>query len=214
MPSVRITEIFSSLQGESIFTGYPTTFVRLTGCPLRCQYCDTDYAFVGGERMDLPQICNQVSGMGLQHVTVTGGEPLAQTACKELLSLLCDQGNIVALETSGALPIEEVDQRVIIVMDLKTPSSGEEGRNLYKNVQHLKPTDQVKFVVGDHNDYIWAKHKIQLLDLIDKVGGVWFSPSYRQLEAVELASWILEDRLPVRLQIQLHKYLWGEQAGT
>lgn len=213
MDHLRITEIFHSLQGEARTVGLPTVFVRLTGCPLRCGYCDSEYAFHGGERRTLESILAEVATFGARYVCVTGGEPLAQPACHRLLAALCDAGYNVSLETSGALPIEAVDPRVSVVMDLKTPGSGEMGRNLYANVAHLKHEDQVKFVLCDRQDYDWAKFKLDEYQLPERVSDVLFSPSYGQLAAAELAEWILSDRLPVRFQMQLHKQLWGDKPG-
>ncbi len=207
---LRLTEIFYSLQGETRTVGLPTVFVRLTGCPLRCGYCDTAYAFHGGEWMGLAQILARVEEYGSRYVTVTGGEPLAQKACLNLLSALCDQGYEVSLETSGALDVSHVDARVVKVMDIKTPGSGEADKNLYANIAHLTPHDQVKFVLCDRTDYEWAQ---DLLKRHSFPCEILFSPSYQQLGATELADWILQDRLPVRLQIQLHKYLWGDVPG-
>lgn len=212
--TVRITEIFHSLQGESRTVGIPTTFVRLTGCPLRCQYCDTAYAFTGGEVKTLEFILQEVSEFSTHHVTVTGGEPLAQPGCLLLLSKLCDAGYEVSLETSGALSIKEVDDRVCIVMDLKTPASKEMHRNLYDNIGILKADDQVKFVICDRQDYDWATFKIEEFRLNEKVSEVLFSPSFEQLPARDLAEWILKDGLRVRMQVQLHKLLWGDVPGV
>lgn len=211
--SLRITEIFYSLQGESATAGQPTVFIRLTGCPLRCQYCDTAYAFSGGVVYDLEQVLKEVASYMPQYVTVTGGEPLAQGACSELLKALCDAGYMVSLETSGAMDIAGVDKRVVIVMDLKTPASAEMHRNMESNIEKLKPEDQLKFVICNREDYLWAKNKIEEYQLSDKVADVLFSPSKEEMPARELAEWILEDRLQVRFQIQLHKYLWGNEAG-
>jgi 7-carboxy-7-deazaguanine synthase len=212
MARLRITEIFYSLQGESRTMGFPTVFIRLTGCPLRCTYCDTSYAFVGGEWMNLDDIVNQVTSYGTQYVTVTGGEPLGQKDCPVLLSQLCDVGYEVSLETSGALDISGVDPRVIKVMDLKTPGSGEEAKNLYSNLAHLQPQDQVKFVICSRGDYEWAKEI--LVDYgLESQCEVLFSPAYGQLDERQLAEWILEDHLTVRFQLQLHKILWGEASG-
>ncbi|MEN8109071.1 MAG: 7-carboxy-7-deazaguanine synthase QueE [Pseudomonadota bacterium] len=211
-PRLRITEIFFSLQGESTLVGLPTVFVRLTGCPLRCGYCDTEYAFQGGEWMSLDAILEQVSGYQTRYVTVTGGEPLAQKACLDLLVKLCDAEYLVSLETSGALAVADVDPRVIKVMDLKTPGSGEVERNHYDNLQHLGNRDQVKFVICSRDDYNWAVEQVQSHDLPARCE-VLFSPSRGQQDATELADWILQDRLPVRMQIQLHKYLWGNTPG-
>ena len=210
--SLRVTEIFHSLQGESRTVGWPTVFVRLTGCPLRCAYCDTAYAFHGGHAMSLDEILMQVSRHAARYVTVTGGEPLAQKACLTLLSRLCDAGYEVSLETSGALDVSGVDSRVVKVMDLKTPGSGESSRNLYANIDHLSARDQVKFVLCDRADYEWAKDMLARYRLAARCE-VLFSPSHQQLDAATLAEWILQDRLPVRFQIQLHKYLWGDVPG-
>ena len=209
---LRITEIFHSLQGESLSAGCPTVFVRLTGCPLRCGYCDTTYAFTGGEWMGLDEILAQVASFKTPYVTVTGGEPLAQRPCLDLLQRLCDANYRVSLETSGALDISQVDPRVCRVMDLKTPGSGEVERNLYSNIACLQEHDQVKFVICSKADYQWA------LDIIDEYKlnercEVLFTPRYGQQDAAELAGWILQDRLPVRMQIQLHKFLWGDVPG-
>jgi len=211
--SVRITEIFYSLQGESRTVGLPTVFVRLTGCPLRCQYCDSEYAFFGGERMSLDEICAKVASYQPRFVCVTGGEPLAQKPCSELLTALCDQGYEVSLETSGSLSLEGIDPRVVKVMDLKTPGSSEVERNLYENIALLDSKDQVKFVICSRQDYDWARFKLSEYSLADKVGEVLFSPSYGQIDLKELANWIVEDNLPVRFQFQLHKLLWGDQPG-
>jgi 7-carboxy-7-deazaguanine synthase len=213
-PELRVTEIFLSIQGEANSAGYPTVFVRLTGCPLRCQYCDSEYAFFGGEKQSLEQIAEAVTNYGADYVCVTGGEPLAQRECLPLLSMLCDKGFNVSLETSGAMPIDKVDPRVSIVMDLKTPASGEVDRNQYSNISHLEPKDQLKFVICDRQDYDWAVFKLDEYDLKNKVDNIFFSPSYEQLEADKLAGWIIEDRLPVRLQTQLHKSLWGDKPGV
>jgi 7-carboxy-7-deazaguanine synthase len=213
MTSLRITEIFCSLQGESSLVGLPTVFVRLTGCPLRCGYCDTAYAFKGGESLELEIILDRVAAFGVQHVTVTGGEPLAQTSCHALLVALCDAGYRVSLETSGALDVAEVDSRVKRVMDIKTPSSGEVDRNLWSNLKLLVPDDEVKFVIGDRDDYEWSKGVVSEYSLASRCG-VLFSPVYGVLAARTLADWIVEDRLPVRFQIQLHKLLWGDRPGV
>lgn len=209
---LRITEIFLSLQGESRSVGWPTVFIRLTGCPLRCGYCDTAYAFQGGEWMSLDDILARTRGFGVRHVTVTGGEPLAQKACLPLLTQLCDAGYDVSLETSGALDVARVDPRVIKVMDLKTPGSGEVERNRWCNLEHLNPRDQVKFVLCDRADYEWAKAQLAKYELAE-ICEVLFSPVQGRLAPRELADWIVADRLPVRFQIQLHKYLWGDVAG-
>lgn len=210
---IRITEIFHSLQGEARTVGRPTVFVRLTGCPLRCGYCDTAYAFSGGVLYREEDVLREVAGYSPQYVTVTGGEPLAQPSCLPLLTALCDAGYEVSLETSGALDMAGVDPRVIKVMDLKTPGSGEELRNLYANIPLLLPHDQVKFVICDERDYEWARAKLAEYDLANKVEDVLFSPSHATLPPEQLAEWILRDRLPVRFQIQLHKYLWADATG-
>lgn len=212
--TLRITEIFYSLQGETSTSGLPTAFIRLTGCPLRCNYCDTEYAFFGGEKYTLAAVLTQVEGYKPSYVTVTGGEPLAQPNCLPLLTLLCDSGYKVSLETSGALPIENVDQRVVVILDLKTPASGEVGRNFWENIPHLKQGDEVKFVICDRNDYEWARLKIDECRLNDGRFELLFSPSQGQLEPRLLAEWMLADNLPVRLQLQLHKQLWGDKPGT
>ncbi|MFT5083467.1 MAG: 7-carboxy-7-deazaguanine synthase [Lentisphaeria bacterium] len=212
--SLRITEIFCSLQGESRTVGLPTVFVRLTGCPLRCGYCDSEYAFHGGERITIDSILAQVASYSACYVCVTGGEPLAQPDCLPLLSALCDAGYEVSLETSGAMDISAVDIRVNTVMDLKTPASGEVSKNLYGNVAALKKHDQVKFVICDRKDYEWAKFKTDEYHLKARVSDVLFSPSYHQLAPLTLAEWILEDKLNVRFQLQLHKQLWGEKPGV
>jgi 7-carboxy-7-deazaguanine synthase len=209
---LRVTEIFHSLQGESRSVGWPTVFVRLTGCPLRCQYCDTEYAFTGGEWWTVADILKRVSELRAAHVTVTGGEPLAQKPCLELLSALCEQGYTVSLETSGAMEVSGVDPRVSKVMDIKTPGSGEADKNRLENLEFLSDHDQVKFVICDRKDYEWAVEFIKTHQL-DQVCEVLFSPSYDQLPPRTLAEWILQDHLPVRFQLQLHKQLWGEAPG-
>jgi len=212
LPALRITEIFHSLQGESRPAGWPSAFVRLTGCPLRCVYCDTAYAFHGGQKTGIDEILEKVAGFEVRHVCVTGGEPLAQPACHDLLGALCDAGYHVSLETSGALDISEVDRRVAVVLDLKTPASGEVARNLWANLAHLKREDQVKFVICNRTDYEWARETLREHALAARCE-VLFSPAWEQQPARELAEWILADRLPVRFQVQLHKYLWGDAAG-
>jgi 7-carboxy-7-deazaguanine synthase len=212
MGRLRVSEIFYSLQGEARSVGWPTVFVRLTGCPLRCVYCDTAYAFHGGNWRELGEILDEVGRYRARHVTVTGGEPLAQPDCHELLRGLCDRDYEVSLETSGALDIAGVDPRVIRVMDLKTPGSGEQHRNRYQNIQHLRPSDQVKFVLLHRADYEWARETLERHALPTRCE-VLFSPSYSELPPRQLAEWILEDQLPVRMQIQLHKLLWGDVAG-
>jgi 7-carboxy-7-deazaguanine synthase len=209
---LKITEIFHSLQGEADTVGVPTVFVRLTGCPLRCQYCDTAYAFHGGEWWEMEAILTRVREFATRYVCVTGGEPLAQKGCVELLTLLCDAGLRVSLETSGAMELQGVDPRVIKVVDVKTPGSGEERRNRYEELRGLAPQDLVKFVICDRSDYEWSRGKLRELALSERCT-VLFSPSHEQLAARELADWILADRLPVRFQIQLHKYLWGNVPG-
>ncbi|MDM7321702.1 MAG: 7-carboxy-7-deazaguanine synthase QueE [Gammaproteobacteria bacterium] len=210
--TLRISEIFYSLQGESSRVGLPTVFVRLTGCPLRCVYCDTAYAFTGGETWTIDAILAEVARHKTRTVCVTGGEPLAQRRCLTLLSALCDAGYSVSLETSGALDISGVDARVSRIMDLKTPASGEEARNLYVNISHLKAEDEVKFVIADRADYEWSVAKLKEYDLPSRCQ-VLFSAVNGRLAPGQLADWILEDHLPVRLQIQLHKILWPEARG-
>lgn len=209
---MRVTEIFLSLQGESRAAGLPTVFVRLTGCPLRCNWCDTAYAFSGGEQVAIDGIVERVRGFGVGRVCVTGGEPLAQPECFDLLTRLCDAGFIVSLETSGALDIAPVDRRAVKVVDVKTPSSGEVERNLWANLDHLAPYDEIKFVIGDRADYEWAREVIA-----GRAAGagcaVTFSPVHGRLAPATLADWIVADRLPVRFQLQLHKILWGEERG-
>ncbi len=212
MPRLRITEIFHSLQGESASVGWRTAFVRLTGCPLRCGYCDTAYAFSGGDWRDIDEILASVAGFDVRYVTVTGGEPLAQPDCLALLGALCDAGYRVSLETSGALDVADVDPRVIKVMDLKTPGSGEVGRNRYDNVGHLGAHDQVKFVIADRADYDWSREQLARWDLPSRCD-VLFSPVAGVMDPAQLADWILEDRLDVRFQLQLHKILWGNEPG-
>lgn len=209
---LKITEIFLSLQGESTLAGWPTVFVRLTGCPLRCQYCDTAYAFHGGEWIDLDDIAERVAAYGVRHVCVTGGEPLAQKACVELLGRLCDRQLIVSLETSGALDVSAVDVRVRRIVDIKTPGSNEVARNHWPNLAVLNPHDEVKFVLCSREDYDWAVGIVREQRLSERCT-VLFSPSHQQLRPTDLADWIVQDRLPVRFQTQLHKALWGETPG-
>ena len=209
---LKLTEIFYSLQGEAETAGIPTVFVRLTGCPLRCQYCDTAYAFHGGQWWQLADILERVGEFQARHVCVTGGEPLAQPHCLALLSALAEAGYRVSLETSGGMAIDAVDPRVIRVVDVKTPGSGEEHRNRYEQLALLRPEEQIKFVLCDRADYDWSRGKLAALQLVERCQ-VLFSPSHEQLPARQLADWILADRLPVRFQIQLHKYLWGNEPG-
>lgn len=209
---LSINEIFYSLQGESIKVGLPTIFIRLSGCPLRCQYCDTAYAFHDGEKMSIDYIIQNISQYRTKHVTVTGGEPLAQRSCLELLARLCDEGYQVSLETSGAIDIAAVDERVIKIVDIKTPASKEADKNKFENLSFLNKNDQIKFVICNQSDYEWSKNKINELKLTDYCE-VLFSPEHESLNSTDLADWILEDSLNVRLQIQLHKYLWGNVPG-
>lgn len=209
---LRITEIFLSLQGEARDAGRPTVFVRLTGCPLRCGYCDTAYAFHGGQWRSIDAILHEVAGHAVRHVCVTGGEPLAQKRCPRLLSRLCDAGYAVSLETSGAIDVSTVDPRVSRVVDVKTPGSGEVARNLWRNLPQLTARDQVKFVLCSRDDYEWARDVVAE-HALDRRCEVLFSPSHAQVRPRELADWIVADRLPVRFQMQLHKQLWGEEPG-
>lgn len=210
--NLKITEIFYSLQGESKTVGCPTVFIRLTGCPLRCQYCDTAYAFQGGKMMSLEEIIETVKIFKTKYITITGGEPLAQPLCFDLMNQLCNLNYCVSLETSGALDVSKVDKRVIKVIDLKTPGSSEIERNHWQNIEYLLPHDQIKFVICDREDYQWAKKMINTYRLTDRCE-VLFSPSYQQINNDELADWILQDQLPVRFQLQMHKYIWGDVAG-
>jgi 7-carboxy-7-deazaguanine synthase len=210
--SLRINEIFYSLQGEADAVGYPTVFVRLTGCPLRCQYCDTAYAFHAGESIDIDTIVAKVREYGARHVCVTGGEPLAQPNCTELMKKLCDEGFEVSIETSGALDIASIDTRVTRVVDVKTPGSGESARNRIENFEYLGSRDQLKFVICSRDDYEWSKGFLEEHALTAKCS-VLFSPSFTEVPATHLADWILADRLPVRFQLQLHKVLWGDVPG-
>lgn len=209
---LKLTEIFLSLQGEAREAGWPTVFVRLTGCPLRCQYCDTTYAFHGGQWWTQEAILDKVAAFGARHVCVTGGEPLAQKECIPLLARLCDAGHAVSLETSGALDIAAVDPRVSRVLDIKTPGSGEVARNLWSNLDHLTAHDQIKFVICSREDFDWARGVLEKHRL-DAICDVFFSPSFGKVQARELAEWILAERLPVRFQMQLHKILWGDEPG-
>jgi 7-carboxy-7-deazaguanine synthase len=209
---LRVNEIFHSLQGEADAVGYPTVFVRLTGCPLRCRYCDTEYAFHAGDWFDLDVIVDKVRAYGAQHVCVTGGEPLAQPNCLKLLERLCDQGFEVSLETSGALDVASVDARVSRVIDVKTPGSHEAARNRIENFELLTRRDQLKFVICSREDYDWSKAYLQEHGLTGRCR-ILFSPSYEEVSPTALAEWILADRLPVRFQLQLHKVLWGDVPG-
>jgi len=210
--SLRITEIFYSLQGESNTVGLPTVFIRLTGCPLRCSYCDTAYAFSGGTRQSIAEIVEQVDQYKAKYITVTGGEPLAQPACHELMTALLDKGYSVSLETSGALDVSGVDARAIKVMDLKTPASAEMDKNLYQNIEYLSEKDQLKFVIADDEDYQWSKSMMQQYDLAQRCE-ILFSPVMGEMSPRVLADNIIKDNLPVRFQIQLHKYLWDDAQG-
>lgn len=211
--TLKIHEIFHSIQGESSRIGLPTTFVRLTGCPMRCVYCDTAYAFSGGSNMEIDAILSRVAELGAHYVTVTGGEPLAQKDCHALLSALCDAGYSVSLETGGAMDIAAVDPRASVILDIKTPGSGELEKNLWANLAQLKKTDEVKFVLCDRADYDWAKQQL-VLHKLNETCPVVFSPVFSQVNATDLAEWVLADKLPVRMQVQLHKILWGEKPGV
>jgi 7-carboxy-7-deazaguanine synthase len=211
--TLKIHEIFHSIQGESSRIGLPTTFVRLTGCPMRCVYCDTAYAFSGGSNMSLADIMLKVAELGAPYVTVTGGEPLAQKECHGLLTALCDAGYSVSLETGGAMDIRAVDSRVSVILDIKTPGSGELAKNLWSNLALLKASDEVKFVLCDRADYDWAKQQLGEHKL-NQTCPVIFSPVYSQVNPSDLAAWVLADKLPVRMQVQLHKILWGEKPGV
>jgi len=210
--TLRINEIFLSLQGETSKTGLPTAFIRLTGCPLRCSYCDTEYAFHNGDRLTIAQILQTISTYRTRHVTVTGGEPLAQKTCHDLLEQLCNEDFEVSLETSGAMDISSVDPRVKKILDLKTPASGESDKNRYENLEYITEQDEIKLVICNRDDYEWAR-KVLADKQLNEYCEVLFSPSHNELDAKRLADWILEDRLPVRFQIQLHKYLWGNIPG-
>lgn len=212
MTKLRITEIFHSIQGESSTTGWPTVFVRLTGCPLRCQYCDTAYAFKGGKKTSFEHILKKILSFDCNRICVTGGEPLAQPDCFSFLTYLAEHQLQVSLETSGAIDIQAIDRRIMIVMDLKTPDSKEESKNLYSNIDHLKSGDQIKIVICSYQDYLWAKHIISSYTISKEVD-ILLSPSWGQVNPTELANWILNDKLNVRLQIQLHKILWEDGPG-
>lgn len=211
-PRVKLTEIFLSIQGESTTVGWPTVFVRLTGCPLRCHYCDTAYAFHGGEWFSFDAVLERVASHGARHVCVTGGEPLAQKSCTQLLVALCNAGYQVSLETSGAIDISKVDQRVNRVVDVKTPGSGESHRNRLDDLALLRSDEQLKFVICSRADFEWARDLVVSRSLHERCT-VFFSPSFQQVEGRDLAQWILDEHLPVRLQVQLHKYLWGDTPG-
>lgn len=212
MTQLTVCEIFYSLQGEALTVGLPTVFIRLTGCPLRCSYCDTTYAFSGGEELEISEILRRVAAYKCRDVAVTGGEPLWQEGCSELLVALCDAGYRVSLETCGALDLSEIDSRVTTVMDIKTPGSGESERNLPENVARLKPGDQIKFVICDESDYLWTRDLLQRDGLASR-NEVLILPAHGRQDPAKLADWILRDRLPVRFQLQLHKILWGNEPG-
>lgn len=211
--ALKIYEIFHSLQGETSRMGLPTVFVRLTGCPMRCTYCDTAYAFSGGSNMEIAEILGKIATYNTRYVTVTGGEPLAQKECHDLLKALCDAGYSVSLETGGAMDIAQVDARVSVIFDIKTPASGEEKNMRWSNIDHLQSKDEIKFVLCNRADYDWAKAKMTELNLSERCP-ILFSPSYHQLSGETLAAWVLEDKLPVRMQLQMHKILWGEKQGV
>ena len=210
---LKINEIFYSIQGESRFNGLPTVFIRLTGCPLRCQYCDTEYAFYEGKKMSIEEILAVVNNYKTQFITVTGGEPLAQKQCLSLLSCLCDQGFTVSLETSGAIDIADVDKRVVKIMDIKTPASGEVDKNRLENLAHLSDQDELKFVICNIEDYNWSKDFIKQHNLAGRFQ-ILFSSSHQELSPTDLADWIIKDQLTVRMQLQMHKYLWGDKPGV
>ena len=212
MKKLTVHEIYRSVQGESTWAGLPCVFVRLTFCDLRCTYCDTEYAFYEGSKMTLDEIVAKVRDFGCPLVEVTGGEPLLQPACLPLLAMLCDAGFTVLLETSGAHDIAPVDPRVHRIMDLKTPSSGESGRNLYTNIAHLTERDEVKFVVGSREDYEWTREKMREHDLASKVRAVLLSPVFGKISPAEIVAWMLEDKLPARFQLQMHKFIWEPRA--
>ena len=213
MKQLKVNEIFYSLQGESSYVGIPTIFIRLTGCPMRCSYCDTSYAFNEGKNFTLNEIEKNILQYKTKNITVTGGEPLAQKECWDLLKSLCDKGYIVSLETGGAISISKIDDRVKIILDIKTPGSGEEKNNLWSNLELIKLKDEIKFVITDFNDYIWAK-EILFKEKLNEKASILFSPVYGNIEPKDLAEWILNDHLPVRFQIQLHKMIWGQIPGV
>ena len=210
--TLRVNEIFYSLQGETSFTGLPTVFIRLTGCPFRCVYCDTEYAFHNGNSLSIDQLIQTAGGYRTRYVTVTGGEPLLQKASLSLLARLCDEGFQVTLETSCGMDLAPVDARVIKIIDIKTPGSGEADSNRWQNLEHINATDQIKFVICDRHDYLWSKQKLNEFMLQERCA-ILFSPAHGHLDATTLADWVLQDQLPVRFQIQLHKYLWGDVPG-
>ena len=211
--SLRLTEIFFSLQGESSYVGLPTVFVRLTGCPLRCVYCDTEYAFEGGKRWNFQDIFAEIESYPTDRICVTGGEPLAQPLCQELLTALADKGYQISLETSGAISVADVDSRICKVLDLKTPGSGESKRNLWENIEYLGPGDQVKFVIADQQDFDWAVSKVIEKGLEGRVSDVLFSAVHNQYPLPEMAEGILRSGLSIRMQVQLHKFIWGDAQG-
>jgi len=210
---LKVNEIFYSLQGESSYVGLPTIFIRLTGCPMRCSYCDTAYAFNSGKNFTIDQILETIAQYKTCNVTVTGGEPLAQKECWDLLKILCDLGYTVSLETGGAISISKIDERVKIILDIKTPKSGEEKNNYWDNLKLIKPKDEIKFVINDRKDYIWSK-ELLIREKLNERALILFSPVYGEIDPKELADWILEDYLPVRFQIQLHKVIWGQIPGV
>ena len=213
MQKLKVNEIFYSLQGESSYVGLPTIFIRLTGCPMRCNYCDTEYAFNVGKNLTIDKILESIDKYKTKNVTVTGGEPLAQKECWDLLTILCDKKYEVSLETGGAISISKIDERVKIILDIKTPTSGEDKNNHWDNLKLIKPTDEIKFVVTDRKDYIWAK-EILFRERLNEKALVLISPAYGDIDPKELAGWILQDNLPVRFQIQLHKVIWGQIPGV
>jgi len=212
--TLRITEVFLSLQGEAATAGYPTVFIRLTGCPLRCYYCDSEYAFHGGEKYTIEALLAQTAEKNVKHVCVTGGEPLAQPSCLVLLTALCDKGYSVSLETSGAMDISDVDPRVSVVMDIKTPASGELDKNRWENLPLLKQKDQIKFVICNRSDFDWACLKLDEHSLNEQVSEVLFSPEFENVQPTELANWVIESGRPIRFQLQMHKILWGDKPGV
>ena len=213
MQKLKVNEIFYSLQGESSYIGLPTIFIRLTGCPMRCSYCDTAYAFNAGDNFTIDETLAAISKYKTKNVTITGGEPLAQKECWNLLKCLCDSGYTVSLETGGAISISKIDKRVKIILDIKTPGSGEEKNNLWENLELIKPKDEIKFVITDKKDYVWAKNAL-IKEKLNEKALVLFSPVYGDINPKDLAEWILKDQLPVRFQIQLHKIIWGEVEGV